>query len=402
MDFSLPETLAPILERMRTIVRDRVYPLERLFGERHGSFTAIEAELRDARSVVKQAGLWAPQLPKAIGGMGLSLMEHARVSEELGRSPLGHYVFGCQAPDAGNMELLHHFGSDEQKKKWLAPLAAGDIRSCFGMTEPDRPGSNPTWLGTTARKDGDDYVIDGHKWFTTGADGAAFCIVMAVTNPDAPSHARASQIIVPMDTKGVRLVRNISVMGHAGDGWVSHAELRFEGVRVPQSNRLGEEGGGFMLAQERLGPGRIHHAMRWVGICERSFELMCQRAATREVEPGKPLGTRQIIQEWIAEARAGIHASRLMILHAAWKMDKEGTYAAREEISLLKFFVADVLQKTVDRAIQTHGALGITDDTPLASFYRFERAARIYDGADEVHKATVAKRVLRDYGLKVG
>jgi alkylation response protein AidB-like acyl-CoA dehydrogenase len=401
VDFSLPASLAPTLERIRAIVKERVYPLERRFAETHGSFTAIEPELKDARSAVKKAGLWAPQLPKEVGGMGLTLMEHARVSEELGRSPLGHYVFGCQAPDAGNMELLLHFGTDEQKKKWLEPLAAGDIRSCFGMTEPDRPGSNPTWLATTARKDGSDYVIDGHKWFTTGADGAAFCIVMAVTNPEAPSHARASQIIVPMDTKGVRFIRNIPVMGHAGDGWVSHAELRFEGVRVPQSNRLGEEGSGFMLAQERLGPGRIHHAMRWVGICERAFELMCERAAKREVEPGKPLGTRQIIQEWIAEARAGIHASRLMILHAAWKMDKEGGYAAREEISLLKFFVADVLQKTVDRAVQTHGALGITDDTPLASFYRFERAARIYDGADEVHKATVAKRILRDYGLKV-
>jgi len=402
MDFSLPATLAPTLERIRAIVKDRVYPLERRFAETNGSFTAIEPELKEARSTVKKAGLWAPQLPKEIGGMGLSLMEHARVSEELGRSPLGHYVFGCQAPDAGNMELLNHFGTPEQKKTWLEPLAAGDIRSCFGMTEPDRPGSNPTWLATTARKDGNDYVIDGHKWFTTGADGAAFCIVMAVTNPEAPSHARASQIIVPMDTKGVNFVRNIPVMGHAGDGWVSHAELKFENVRVPQSNRLGEEGGGFMLAQERLGPGRIHHAMRWVGICERSFEMMCERAAKREVEPGKPLGTRQIIQEWIAEARASIHASRLMILHAAWKMDKEGGYAAREEISLLKFFVSDVLMKTVDRAIQTHGALGITDDTPLASFYRFERAARIYDGADEVHKATVAKRILRDYGLKVG
>jgi len=401
MDFSLPSSLAPILDRVRAVVRERVYPLERLYAER-GSFRAIEKELADARAAVKAAGLWAPQLPKSAGGMGLTLMEHARVSEELGRSPLGHYVFGCQAPDAGNMELLLHYGSDEQKRAWLAPLAAGDIRSCFGMTEPDRPGSNPTWLATTARKEGSDYVIDGHKWFTTGADGAAFCIVMAVTNPEAPAHARASQIIVPMNAKGLRFVRNIPVMGHAGDGWISHAELRFEGVRVPQSNRVGEEGTGFLLAQERLGPGRIHHAMRWVGICERAFDLMVERAVTREVEPGKPLGTRQMVQGWIAEARAGIHASRLMILHAAWKMDREGAHAAREEISLLKFFVADVLQKTVDRAVQAHGALGITDDTPLAAFYRFERAARIYDGADEVHKATVAKRILRDRGLKVG
>lgn len=400
MDFSLPATLAPILDRVRGFVRDRVYPLERLYGER-GSFAAIEPELAAARRDVKAAGLWAPQLPKEHGGMGLSLMEHARVSEELGRSPLGHYVFNCQAPDAGNMELLLAHGTGEQKKKWLAPLAAGEIRSCFGMTEPELPGSNPTWLATTAKKDGSDYVIDGHKWFTTGADGAAFCIVMAVTNPDAPAHGRASQIIVPMDAPGLRFVRNVPVMGHAGDGWISHAELRFEGVRVPQSNRLGEEGAGFLLAQDRLGPGRIHHAMRWVGICERSFDLLCERAVKREVEPGKPLGTRQMVQEWIADARAGIHASRLMILHAAWKMDKEGAYAAREEISLLKFFVADVLQKTVDRAVQAHGALGITDDTPLAAFYRFERAARIYDGADEVHKSAVARRILRDRGLKV-
>jgi alkylation response protein AidB-like acyl-CoA dehydrogenase len=401
MDFSLPPTLSPILERVRAFVAERVIPLERLYAER-GSFRGIMLELREARAEVKAAGLWLPQMSKEHGGMGLTLMEHARVSEELGRSMLGHYVFGCQAPDAGNMELLAHFGSDAQKREWLVPLAAGDIRSCFGMTEPDRPGSNPTWLGTTARKDGSDYVIDGHKWFTTGADGSAFCIVMAVTSPDAPSHARASQIIVPMSTPGLRFVRNISVMGHAGDDWMSHAELRFEGVRVPQSNRLGDEGLGFLLAQERLGPGRIHHAMRWVGICERAFDLMCTRAATREVEPGKPLGTRQMVQEWIADARANIHASRLMILHAAWKMDKEGSLAAREEISLVKFFVADVLQKTIDRAVQTHGALGITDDTPLAAFYRFERAARIYDGADEVHKANVARRILRGYGLKLG
>jgi len=401
MDFSLPAELGHTLDRVRAIVRERVYPLERLYAER-GTFRAIYTDLEGARDAVKQAGLWAPQMPKAWGGMGLSLMEHARVSEELGRSALGHYVFGCQAPDAGNMELLLHFGTDAQKNEFLAPLATGKIRSCFGMTEPDKPGSNPTWLATTAKKDGSDYVIDGHKWFTTGADGAKFCIVMAVTNPEAPPHARASQIIVPMDAQGLRFVRNIPVMGHAGDDWISHAELRFEGVRVPQSNRLGDEGAGFLLAQERLGPGRIHHAMRWVGICERAFDLLCERAATREVEPGKPLGTRQMVQEWIADARAGIHASRLMILHAAWKMDREGAHAAREEISLLKFFVADVLQKTVDRAVQAHGALGITDDTPLAAFYRFERAARIYDGADEVHKANVAKRILRGYGLKVG
>lgn len=270
------------------------------------------------------------------------------------------------------------------------------------MTEPEVPGSNPTWLLTTAKRDGDDYVIDGHKWFTTGADGAAFAIVMAVTNDAAAAHMRASQIIVPMDAKGLTVVRNISVMGHAGDGWASHSELRFEGVRVPVANRIGEEGHGFLLAQERLGPGRIHHAMRWMGICERAFHMMCERAAKRELSPGKPLGRKQIIQEWIAESRAEIHAARLMILHAAWKMEKDGAHGAREEISLVKFYAANVLQRVLDRAVQVHGALGLTDDTILASFFRHERAARIYDGADEVHKSTIAKRVLRGYGIDVG
>ena len=203
-----------------------------------------------------------------------------------------------------------------------------------------------------------------------------------------------------MDAPGLTRVRNISVMGHEGDGWASHSELRFEGVRVPKANRIGEEGAGFLIAQERLGPGRIHHAMRWIGMCERSFELMCARAASRELSPGKPLAHKQAVQTWIADSRAEIDAARLMVLHAAWKMQREGAYAAREQISIIKFFVADVLQKVVDRAIQTHGALGLTDDTPLAGFYRFERAARIYDGPDEVHKSLVARRILRGYGVE--
>jgi alkylation response protein AidB-like acyl-CoA dehydrogenase len=304
--------------------------------------------------------------------MGLDLMAHAQVSEELGRSPLGHYALNCQAPDAGNMEILHAFGTDEQKAQWLAPLVAGEIRSCFSMTEVDRPGSNPTWLDTRAVRDGDSWVIDGHKWFTSSADGARFAIV-----------------------------RNIPVMGEAGEGWMSHAELRYEGVRVPVGNLLGGQGAGFAIAQERLGPGRIHHCMRWIGICERSFELLCQRAATRELSKGKPLGTKQIVQEWIADSRAAIDAARLMVLHAAWKMEREGAHAARVEISSIKYYVAEVMLAVVDRAVQAHGALGVTDDTPLAFFYRHERAARIYDGADEVHKAVVARRVLKQYGLEL-
>ena len=329
--------------------------------------------------------------------MGLSLVEHALVSERLGRSPIAHYVFGAQAPDAGNLEILHKYGTAEQKATWLAPLARGEIRSCFAMTEPENPGSNPTMLSATARKDDHDYVIDAHKWFTSSADGAAFMIIMAVTNPDAAPHSRASMIIVPTDVTGFTRVRNIPIMGDAGDGWASHSELRLENVRVPMSNRLGLEGAGFLIAQERLGPGRIHHCMRWIGICERVFDTMCERAVSRHIDVDKPLSTRQIIQSWVAEARADIDAARLMTLHAAWTIENRGFTAAREQVSLIKFFVADVMMRVIDRAIQVHGALGITSDTVLAHYYVHERGARIYDGPDEVHKMVVAKRILGRY-----
>jgi alkylation response protein AidB-like acyl-CoA dehydrogenase len=392
--------MKPILTTVRRFMKETVYPLEPSV-QKLGSFAKALPELREARLRVKELGLWAPQLPNDLGGMGLNLVEHARMSEELGRSPLGHYLFNCQAPDAGNMEILMQYGTGEQKRDYLEPLSRGEIRSCFSMTEPDLPGSNPTWLATTAVKDGDDYVINGHKWFTTAAAGSRFAIVMAITNPDAPPHMRASQIIVPTDTSGFRLVRNIPVMGHAGDDYDSHAEIVYEGCRVPQTNRLGPEGAGFLIAQERLGPGRIHHAMRWIGICERAFDLMCARAASRNLAPGKPLGHKQTVQTFIADSRAEIDAARLMVLHAAWQIETQGLYEARESISLIKFFVADVLQKVLDRAIQVHGALGLTDDTPLAFFFRNERAARIYDGPDEVHKTVVARRILKQYGVEV-
>jgi alkylation response protein AidB-like acyl-CoA dehydrogenase len=297
------------------------------------------------------------------------------------------------------MEILHEFGTPEQKKAFLAPLVAGRLRSCFSMTEPDCPGSNPVWMTTTAVEDGDFYVINGRKWFTSAADGAAFAIVMCVTDAQADPHARASQIIVPADTPGFKIVRNISVMGHAGDGWPSHSEVVYEDVRVPRGNLLGRPGSGFAIAQARLGPGRIHHCMRWMGICERAFDLLCERAARRDLAPGEKLGTRQTIQNWVAECRAEINAARLMVLQAAWKIDRDGAKSAREEISLIKFYAADVLMKVIDRAIQTNGALGMTDDTILAYFWRFERAARIYDGPDEVHKSVVARRILKGYGL---
>jgi acyl-CoA dehydrogenase len=397
MDFSIPAPLQETLKKVRKFLIDEVYPLEADLLSR--PFRELLPALAAKRDRVREMGLFAPQVPKDHGGAGLKFMEHALLSEELGRTPLGHFVFNCQAPDAGNMEILHDFGTAEQKETWLKPLVAGKIRSCFSMTEPGYPGSNPVWMATTAVLDGDSYVINGRKWFTSSADGASVAVVMVVTDPQADPHARASQIIVPTDTPGFKRVRNISVMGHSGEDWPSHSEIVYENVRVPKKNLLGRQGAGFEIAQARLGPGRIHHCMRWMGICERSFDLLCERAARRDLAPGDKLGSRQTIQSWIAESRAEINAARLMVLQAAWKIDKEGTKAAREEISLIKFFAAGVLMKVVDRALQAHGALGMTDDTILSYYYRHERAARIYDGPDEVHKSTVAKRILRGYGL---
>ncbi len=397
MDFSVPQPLQETLKSVRKFLIDEVYPLERDLLTK--PFRELLPALASKRDRVREMGLFTPQVPKDHGGAGLKFMEHALLSEELGRTPLGHFVFNCQAPDAGNMEILHEFGTPEQKETWLKPLIAGKIRSCFSMTEPGYPGSNPVWMATTAVLDGDNYVINGRKWFTSSADGSKFAIAMVVTDPDADPHSRASQIIVPTDTPGFKILRNIPVMGHAGEDWPSHSEVLYEDVRVPRKNLLGRAGAGFEIAQARLGPGRIHHCMRWMGICERSFDLMCERAARRDLAPGDKLGTRQTIQNWIAESRAEINAARLMVLHAAWKIDREGTKAAREEISLIKFYAADVLMKVVDRSLQAHGALGMTDDTILSYYWRHERAARIYDGPDEVHKSVVARRILRGYGL---
>jgi alkylation response protein AidB-like acyl-CoA dehydrogenase len=393
--FNTSPELKMILSTIREFVEEEIVPLERPFLDQ--DFDDLWPLLAEKRAKAKALGLWLPQIPMEYGGMGLSLVEHGYVSEILGRTPLGHYVFNCQAPDAGNMEILIEHGAPEQKERFLKPLLAGEIRSCFSMTEPEHPGSNPTWMSTTAATSNDDYVITGHKWFTTGGDGAAFAIVMAVTDPQAAKHKRASQIIVPTDTPGFRLVRNTSVMGERGQGWASHAEIMYDAVRVPQSNLLGTEGAGFAIAQERLGPGRIHHCMRWIGICERAFDLMCSYANLREVAPGRPLADQQTIQNWVAESRAEINAARLMTLDAAHKIDREGTYAARDEISIIKFYVAGVLQRVLDRAIQTHGAMGMTDELPLAYWFRHERAARIYDGADEVHKRSVSRRILQRY-----
>jgi alkylation response protein AidB-like acyl-CoA dehydrogenase len=400
MNDSPVEDLDALLAKIRAFVRAEVYPLEQEFLAR--PFRDLVPALNAKRQQVKALGLWTPHLPKEYGGLGLKLSEFAHVSEELGRTPIGHYLFNCQAPDIGNMEVLMEHATTEQKELYLWPLIRGDVRSCFSMTEPEHPGSNPTWMSTTAAKDAEDYVINGHKWFTSSAAGASFAIVMAITDPGAASpYKRASQIIVPTSTPGFHVIRNINVMGDEGSDYASHAEVRYENCRVPQRNLLGHEGAGFLIAQERLGPGRIHHCMRWIGICERAFELMCDYAAHRELSPGVLLGSRQSVQAWIAESRAEISAARLLVLDTARQIDLRGAGAVREEISLIKFFVAGILQKVLDRAIQVHGARGLTDATMLSYWYRHERAARIYDGPDEVHKAVVARSILKKYGVEV-
>jgi alkylation response protein AidB-like acyl-CoA dehydrogenase len=396
MDFDVSEKMQTMLETVRSFMAAEVIPLE---GEMlHGEQATLDAAVARAQDKVRQIGLWATNHPVEFGGLGLSMVEHGLLSEALGRSPLGHLIFGVQAPDAGNVEILHTHATDEQRERYLRPLVEGKIRSCFSMTEPEMPGSNPVMMGTTAVKDGSDYVINGQKWFTSSADGADFAIVMAVTNPDAHPHQRASMILVPTDTPGFNLVRNISVMGHAGSGHASHAEIIYQSCRVPQSNVLGAEGDGFTIAQERLGPGRIHHCMRWLGIASRSFDIMCERANSRMITPdGETLADRQVIQHWAAELDAEMRGARLQTLHAAWMIDRYGAKAARDEISAIKFSVANTMLHAVDTAIQVHGALGVTDDTILSHWYRHERAARIYDGADEVHKTTLGRRILRRY-----
>jgi len=393
--------LLDLVSRYQAFLKEFIYPIEKEII--YGSFKSHLPKLRELRALAKSKGLFTPHLSIDEGGLGLSLPEFARVSEVLGTSPLGHYIFNCNAPDIGNMELMHAFASPFLKETFLKPLQRGEIRSCFSMTEPEHAGSNPIHMSTKAVLEGDEYVINGHKWFTTAADGAQFTIVMAMTNPEAENvYQRASMILVPLDNPGYRLVRNISIMGDEGEDYLSHGEVEFTNCRVPKSHLIGEEGQGFTLAQVRLGPGRIHHCMRWIGICERALGLMCDRAMSRELNPGKFLSGQQTIQNWIAESAAEIKASRLLVLHTAEKIEKEGAKAAKEDISTIKFFVSDVLMKVLDRAIQVHGALGITDDTLLSFWYRHERGARIYDGPDEVHKSVLAKSILKSRVLNGG
>jgi acyl-CoA dehydrogenase len=396
MDFTLSPQLQEFQLQLREFLREHVYPIEKHFDETR--FRELLPDLNRARDAVKKRGWWAPALPKELGGMGLSLLDFATVSEELGRSPLGHFVFNCQAPDISTMELLHVHATSEQKERYLKPLAQGDIRSCFGMTEPDYPGSNPVWMGTVARRDGDDYVLNGRKWFCSSADGATFSLVMAQTDPEgADVHKRASLFLVPTDTPGWRLVRNLPVMGLAGQDWPSHAEIALEDCRVPATSMLAGLGQGFALAQQRLGPGRIHHTMRWIGIAERAFELSCQRAVFRQLSPGKTLADESTVQHWVADMRADIESARLLVMRTAWRLEHLGSKEAALDVSLIKFSTAAMLGRVLDRAVQIHGGLGLLDDLPLAFWYRHERGARIYDGTDEVHRASAGRRILKSW-----
>jgi len=382
-----PET-REMRQKVRAFMDEHIYPNEEFLAEGGDEALALMQELR---AKVKKMGMWAPHLPAEAGGMGIGFMSYVFMNEILGRSTFAPFAFGAQAPDSGNAEILWHFGTEEQKERWLKPLVDGDIRSCFSMTEPEVAGSDPTLLRATGVRDGDDWVINGHKWFISGAIGSSFSIVMCVTDPEGHVYRRMSQIIVPTDTPGFEIVRNVPVMGETLG---NHCEIRYTDCRVPVTNTLGNPGDGFMIAQKRLGPGRIHHCMRWLGQSQRALDLMCRRALEREAF-GSTLARKETVQNWIADSVAEIQAARLLTLHAAHKIDQGDE--ARVEISLIKFWGAKVLHDVIDRAIQVHGALGVSDDTPLELMYRLARSARIYDGPDEVHRMVVARRVLRAY-----
>ena len=396
MDFEPSDKVKLLSEQLERFMKEYIYPAEPVAREQmqEGDDVIEPPVLKEIRAKAKEIGLWNLFLPDNEYGAGLNNLEYAPLCEIMGRSPMASRAFNCNAPDTGNMEILAEFGTPEQKKQWLEPLLEGEIRSCFSMTEPEVSGADPTGLRTLAERDGDEWVINGHKWFTSGAVGAKFAIVMAVTDPKAPVHLRASQIIVPTDAPGFDLIRRVPVMGHAGGA--GHCEIRYDNCRVPADNLLGPEHGGFVIAQARLGPGRIHHCMRTIGAAERAFEIMCRYANDR-VAFGGPLGEKQFVQEWVATSRMEIDQARLLTLYAAWKMDTYGKKVARQEISMIKVVAPNMMLKVIDRAMQCLGALGVSDDTPLGAMWREGRGLRMSDGPDEVHKMVVARRELRRF-----
>ncbi|MCA1647719.1 MAG: acyl-CoA dehydrogenase family protein [Chloroflexi bacterium] len=390
-DFSPSPEQARVVARVGELMDELVYPNEPQFVPHRGLPRDV---LKPLQARVKAECLWAAHLPAEAGGLGMGNVTLGLINEQLGRSPIAPRVFGTSAPDTGNTEILWLAATPEQKRRYLEPLVADEVRSCIAMTEPEVSGSDPTQIKTSAVWDGSAWVINGHKWFITNANGAAFAIVFAITDPAAPPHRRASMFIVPTDTPGYEFVREVPVMGEHSEG--GHCELRFVDCRVPAESMLGEPGGGFALAQARLGAGRITHCMRWIGVAQRAFELMLARATQRETR-GQKLAEFQTIQNWIADSAAEIHGFRLMTLQAAWKMDQE--LDSRTEISMIKFVGARVLHDVLDRAIQVHGALGFSQDSPLEGWYREARAARLYDGPDEVHRMVVARQILRSFAI---
>lgn len=391
-NFIESEEQRKMVDKATEIMNKYVFPNEKYMIPHRGLPDEI---LKPLQRIVKDNGLWAGHLPKEVGGMGMGFVSLGLLSEVIGQSPIGPYVFGSMAPDAGNGEILVHVATDEQKEKYLKPLANYEIRSCFAMTEPEVSGSDPRTLQGTAVKEGDEWIINAHKWFTTGAEGAAFAIVMVVTDPSADPYHRTSLFLVDADNPGFEIVREVPVMGDHYIG--GHCEVRFNNCRVPEKSLIGKRGEGFKLAQLRLGPGRITHAMRWLGVARRSLNEMITYVLTKQ-DGEKILADSQTIQNFIADSEAEIQASRLLTLQAAWRMDQGDQ--ARKEVSLIKFYGAQVLNNVIDRSIQVLGLYGLTPNTPLEGLYREARAARIYDGADEVHRMVVARQVIKEFQVK--
>ena len=401
-DFSTEPEFQEQLDWMRTFVREEIWPIETIFEELGQE--GFDRAMAPLQARVKERGLWAAHLPPELGGQGFGQVKLGLMHEILGTTPFAPTAFGNQAPDSGNSEILALVGSDDQKEQYLHPLLEGDLRSAFSMTEPHTAGADPTLLETTAVLEGDEWVINGRKWFSSNASVADFLIVMVVTDPEARRYQKASMVIVPVDTPGVQILRDIPTMEHPGEHYGrlgGHSEIVYENVRVPKENLLGPQGAGFLIAQHRLGPGRIHHCMRWLGVSQRAFDMLCERAVSRYAH-GSLLSEKQTIQNWVADSAAQMQAARLMTLHAAWKMDTEGASAARQDIALIKFYGAGVMHDVVDRALQIHGSLGYSTDLPLEAMYRFARGARIYDGPDEVHRQSVARQILRGYTAPEG
>ncbi|PWA09434.1 acyl-CoA dehydrogenase [Pueribacillus theae] len=383
--FQMSPRVKELRKKVREFIDNEVIPNEKKIGK-YGP-EGIEI-LRNVQQKAKDEGLWALGLPKEIGGGGLPFMDYVYINEIIGRSQAAMVALGTHT--AQDATMLHLFGTEEQKEKWLYPMVRGEISPSVGLTEPEVAGSDPTLIQSTAVLDGNEWVINAHKWFTTNADKAAFTTMFCVTEPDAPPHKRASMIIVPTDSPGYEIVRIVPTIGEFGN----HPEIRLTNVRVPKENIIGNRGEGFVIAQKRLGPGRIYHCMRWLGQAQRAFDLMCERALNRYAH-GSLLADKQMIQKYIADSATEIQAARLMTFEAAKKID-EGS-DARIDIAMIKVYGAEVLHNVIDRAIQVHGALGVTADTPLEEMYRNARYARIYDGPDEVHTQSIARRILRKY-----